>query len=104
MRLRSVSREEASMPYLMLAPTDGAALLAELDRMPTFLEAAFAGLSSDEAAAPGPDGAFAPVAQCWHLADLEREGYGARIRRLLEEAEPHLPDFDGSPIPRPSNY
>ena len=92
------------MRYLMLAPTDRAALLAELDRMPTFLEAAFAGLSSDEAAAPGPDGTFAPVAQCWHLADLEREGHGTRIRRLLEEAEPDLPDFDGARIARERNY
>jgi hypothetical protein len=92
------------MRYLMLAPMDRVALLAELEAMPTVLEAAFAGLSSDEAAAPGPDDAFAPVAQCWHLADLEREGYGLRIRRLLEETEPRLPDFDGARIARERDY
>jgi hypothetical protein len=92
------------MRYLMQAPTDRAALLAELERMPEFLEAAFARLTSDEATVPGPGDTFGPVAQCWHLADLEREGYGTRIRRLLEEAEPRLPDFDGARIARERDY
>ena len=92
------------MRYLMLGLTDRIALLAELDGMPTFLETVFAGLSSEDAAAPGPDDTFAPVAQCWHLADLEREGHGRRIRRLLEETEPRLPDFDGARIARERDY
>jgi len=35
------------------------------------------------------------VEHCWHLADLEIEGFGERIRRLSEDVEPELPDFDG---------
>jgi hypothetical protein len=92
------------MRYQRLSPADRDTLLSELDAMPAFLEAAFAGLSAAEAAAPGPDGAFAPVAQCWHLADLEREGYGVRIRRLRAETAPALPDFDGARLARERDY
>jgi hypothetical protein len=53
---------------------------------------------------PGPDGQFSPVEQCWHLADLEREGYAQRIRRLLVEERPELPDFDGARIARERRY
>jgi hypothetical protein len=44
------------------------------------------------------------VEQCWHLADLEREGYAVRIRRLLDETNPLLPDFDGTQVARERNY
>jgi hypothetical protein len=44
------------------------------------------------------------VEQCWHLADLERDGYSVRIRRLLNEAEPALPDFDGTRVARERDY
>jgi hypothetical protein len=43
-------------------------------------------------------GPFAFVEHCWHLADLERRGFGARIERLLAEEEPFLPDFEGERI------
>jgi len=92
------------MRYLMLTPSDRVALLAELEGMPAFLEDAFAGLAADEAAAPGPDHTFAPVAQCWHLADLEREGYGVRIRRLQDESAPQLADFDGARLAHERDY
>lgn len=38
---------------------------------------------------------FAFVEHCWHLADLEREGFGVRIERLKTEVAPFLADFDG---------
>ncbi len=40
----------------------------------------------------------------WHLADLEREAYGVRIRRLLTEDEPALSNFDGDRIARERGY
>ena len=67
-------------------------------------EGAFAGLTPQEAAAPGPGNALAPVGQCWHLADLEREGYAVRIRRLQDEWAPRLPDFDGARLARERDY
>jgi len=72
--------------------------------MPTFLEEQFGSLAPEEAATPGPEGAFSPVDHCWHLADLESMGYGVRIERLRVEAEPHLPDFDGARIAREREY
>ena len=52
---------------------------------------------------PG-DGGFALVEHLWHLADLEREGFGQRIRRLLTEVEPFLPDFAGDATARERQY
>jgi hypothetical protein len=49
-------------------------------------------------------GSFSFVEHAWHLADLEREGYGTRITRLLVEDEPDLPDFDGERIARERDY
>jgi hypothetical protein len=92
------------MRYLGLAVMEQNALLAELEAMPDYLATAFAALSPAEAAVAGPDGALAPVEQCWHLADLEREGYGLRIERLLRETEPFLEDFDGARIARERAY
>lgn len=92
------------MQLVKMAPGAREALLAGLEAMPSFLGDAFAGLSEAQARAPGPEGAFAPVEQCWHLADLEREGFGERIRRLLAEERPFLPDFDGARLARERRY
>jgi hypothetical protein len=78
-------------------------LLERLGAMPVFLDNAFGGLSTADALIQGADG-FSPVEQCWHLADLERDGYAVRIRRLLNEVEPELPDFDGERVARERNY
>ncbi len=79
-------------------------VLGELRGMPEFLRRAFASLSPSEATKPGDDDTFSPVEHCWHLADLEREGYGVRIERLREEREPELPDFDGARAALERNY
>ena len=92
------------MQYMKLNDVERDSLLRSLAGMGDFLTGAFAGLSEVEARTPGPDGAFAPVEQVWHLADLEREGFGVRIRRLQSEDHPHLPDFDGSKIARERDY
>ena len=49
-------------------------------------------------------GGFALVENAWHLADLEVEGYGVRLRRLLAESFPALPDFQGDVIARERDY
>src|SRR5262245_9006499 len=72
------------------------ALLQRLEEQPGFLERAVGALAPNEARRRAADGTFAPVEQCWHLADLEREGFQVRIRRLLDENEPVLEDFDGA--------
>jgi DinB family protein len=92
------------LKYVGLGRAERTALMAGLEAMPDFLAKRFASLSADQAALPGPGDAFSPVEQCWHLADLEREGFGARIRRLLEEEDPFLPDFDGARLARERQY
>lgn len=84
--MRSVKASKRSSNDLLLA-------LAET---PAFLRESFGGLSPEAACRPGPGGTFAPVEHVWHLADLEREGFGVRIHRLQVEDQPHLPDFDGA--------
>ncbi|HEY6911955.1 MAG TPA: DinB family protein [Myxococcales bacterium] len=49
-------------------------------------------------------GSFALVEHVWHLADLEAEGFAARIARLLAETDPVLPDFDGERTARERRY
>jgi hypothetical protein len=92
------------MRYMMMPQGDRESLMAGLMAMPDVLEASFGALSTDDAAQAGPDGGLSPVEICWHLADLEAEGYAVRIRRLLAEDGPQLPDFDGGAIAKARNY
>jgi hypothetical protein len=50
------------------------------------------------------NGNFSMVETAWHLADLEVEGYGIRLRRLLDETHPKLPDFRGDVIAEERGY
>src|SRR5882672_11587053 len=92
------------MRYLMLNKAEQDTLLSELEAMPLFLEASLGTVPPSDSIVPRPNDTFSPVEHCWHLADLEREGYAVRIRRLRDEANPWLPDFDGARIARERNY
>lgn len=92
------------MKYTQMTTEDQESLLAALASMPDFVERMLADLPSTDTIKPGADGSFSPVEQCWHLADLEREGYAVRIQRLLHEDHPPLPDFDGDMIAKVRNY
>ena len=92
------------MFYMKLDPAQREALLASLGMMPAYLREVFESLNFEVAHTPGADGTFSPVEQVWHLADLERDGFVQRIRRLLIEADPLLPDFDGTKVAIDRNY
>jgi hypothetical protein len=92
------------MRYMMLSPEDQRTMLSDLAAMPDFLEAAFGALPPDAITRRGPDDTFSPVEHCWHLADLEREGYAVRIQRLRSEDDPALRDFDGARIAEERDY
>jgi hypothetical protein len=47
---------------------------------------------------------FSALEQVCHLRDLEREGYTVRIRKILTENKPSLPDFDGGRIAVERDY
>jgi len=84
--------------YMKLTKVQRRELTESLAAMKTFLRKIFESLTPQEVQTPGPAGSFSPVEQVWHLADLEREGFGVRIRRLQTEAKPHLPDFNGTKV------
>jgi hypothetical protein len=90
--------------YLRMDAKQKLELIRELEGMPAFLEAAFLALSSGDATRRGPGDIFSPVEQCWHLADLEREGFGVRIDRLRRESAPILPDFEGASVAKERDY
>jgi len=92
------------MQYMRLDPDQREEFLAALAHMPDYLNDTFTGLGAEHTRTPGPDGIPSPVEQVWHLADLEREGFGTRIRRLLSETGPDLPDFDGTKVAAERNY
>ena len=92
------------MQYMKLTPVERQEALRTLASMKDFLDASFASLTREETRTPGPEGSFSPVEQVWHLADLEREGFSERIRRLQAEEGPSLPDFDGARIAAERSY
>jgi hypothetical protein len=47
---------------------------------------------------------FSSLEQVCHLRDLELEGYTVRIRKLLTEQQPSLPDFDGGRLAIERDY
>jgi hypothetical protein len=79
-------------------------LLVTLESTPALLQRAAEGLPAAQARRRPAGGGFSLVENVWHLADLEREGYAARIRRLLSEDEPTLANFDGDRVARERRY
>jgi hypothetical protein len=92
------------MKYMALPVEQREALMRSLEDMPQYLEQELLALRPELTRQPAPDGTFSPVEQVWHLADLEREGFGSRIDKLLCEREPLLPDFDGAAIAAARHY
>jgi hypothetical protein len=51
-----------------------------------------------------PSEPFTPIEQICHVRDVEIDGYHVRFRRMLEEANPALPDLDGETLARERDY
>lgn len=80
------------------------AVLDELEAMPSLLERRAEECPAEALRRKPAEEEFSFLENVWHLADLEREGFGARIRRLRSEESPQLPDFDGGGIARARDY
>ena len=76
----------------------------QLADFPSFLRSAVAAVPEERLRTRAHDGSFALIEHAWHLADLETEGYGLRIERLLSEPHPHFADFDGGAIAEARRY
>lgn len=79
-------------------------LLLTLESTPALLARAAEGLEPSKIRQSPAPGSFSLVEHVWHLADIEREGYGIRVRRILTEDEPFLSDFPGDRFAREREY
>jgi hypothetical protein len=92
------------MEYMKLDVSDRHDLLQDLAGMPEYLREVLGSIAADDLTKPGPNGLFSPVEQVWHLADLEVEGFGFRIKTLRDQPDPILPDFDGTAVANARDY
>lgn len=83
---------------------DLAALLELLSDTPNKLVSFTVGLSGAEMKLQASTDEFSVLENICHLRDLEVQGYTTRIQRILAEAEPALPDFNGPQVAAESNY
>jgi hypothetical protein len=81
-----------------------AALLDFLDESPGKLATLIEGLSFADLRLKSSEDEFSALENLCHLRDLEIEGYTRRIRRMLDENDPALADFDGARVAAESNY
>ena len=75
-----------------------------LEQTPVFLRSQAQGYADGDLKWKPSAGQFSFVENACHLRDIEVEGYGARIRKLLAENHPELPDVDGARIARERDY
>jgi DinB superfamily len=85
-------------------PAELVAIVVELERGPEILGNGARRLPEPRWRRAPTLGGFCLVEHAWHMADLEREGFSVRLRRLREESEPFLPDFDGDRAARERHY
>ena len=83
---------------------DLAQALGELEKTPDRVATLVKDLSRSAQTSRNPPTAFSILENVWHLRDIEVEGHLARIRRLLAEEGPVLPDVDGERLARERNY
>lgn len=75
-----------------------------LQQFPSIVRRKVAGLAEDVLRSRRSLGDFSIAENICHLRDIEREGYSVRLRRLLDEERPTLPDIDGARLARERGY
>lgn len=79
-------------------------VIATLSAVPAQLEHYAHGLSEEQLSwKPSPD-VFSIRENILHLRDIDIEGYEQRIRMILTENNPTLPDVNGGKLARERNY
>jgi hypothetical protein len=79
-------------------------IIAFLEETPEALKRLRDGLAADDLRMRADDGSFSFVETVCHLRDIEREGYGVRIERILGEEVPSLPDLNGARLALERRY
>ena len=72
--------------------------------MPRRLRAIASAFDEDAIRVRGPGETFSLLETACHLRDIEQLGYTVRIRRILAEERPDLPDVDGARVAEESDY
>ena len=85
-------------------PQELSEIIAFLEETPEVVRRLSEGISADELKVRADDGSFSFVEQVCHLRDIEQEGYGARIERILREELPTLADLDGARLAAERRY
>jgi hypothetical protein len=75
-----------------------------LKNMPETLRQQVAGLTDAQIHFHPEGGYFSVLENICHLRDIEVEGYGMRLKRILAEDHPTLPDLDGGQLARDRRY
>jgi DinB superfamily len=79
-------------------------LVAYLARTPAEIKTVVGKLSPQTAVRkPSPE-EFSAIENVCHLRDIEIEGYSIRIRKILNEEHPSLPDIDGARLAIERDY
>ena len=76
----------------------------ELQQFPSRVRRLVAGVEDNALRKKPSEADFSIAENVCHLRDIECEGYSVRLRRLLEEERPFLPDIDGGRLARERNY
>jgi len=79
-------------------------IIAFLEETPEVVRRLREGFEGDELRARADDGSFSLVEQVCHLRDSERDAYGARIEKILNEESPSLADVDGPALAAERRY
>jgi hypothetical protein len=80
------------------------ALLDFLEETPIRLAQLTDGLTAAELRLQNSEAEFSALENICHLRDLELQGYTPRVKRILDEADPALADFDGARVAAESDY
>lgn len=78
--------------------------VAALKQMPENLRQQVAGLTDAQLHFQPEGGYFSVLENICHLRDIEIEGYGVRLQRMLAENHPTLPDINGGQLARNRRY
>lgn len=78
--------------------------IATLKRMPETMQQQVADLTNTQLRFQPKGGYFSMLENVCHLRDIEIEGYGVRLQRMLAENHPTLPDINGGQLARERHY
>lgn len=78
--------------------------IAILKRMTENLRQHVAGLTDEQLHFQPEGGYFSVLENVCHLRDIEIEGYSVRLKRILAENHPTLPDINGGQLARERRY